>query len=327
MGILIPIASGKGGVGKSAVSANLGVALAALGKTVILVDLDLGGSNLHTLLGVKNVNAGIGSIVHRSEKSLGSLIVGTETPRLGLIPGDALLPGTANLDYFTKKKVLKDLAALSAEYVIMDLGSGSSNNVVDFFLASSAGLVVTTPETTSTLNAYSFIKTALFRSLHMNFAPNSPERAALIELSSMRVEDSGGSFLDPLEALFREYPDSLARAKGLIKAFYPRIAINMGRSENDMHMGAKLRDIVKKSLGVSLGFVAFLVWDEAVPESIAVRRPIVAGNPESPFSRGIGMMAKRILASSHPPVPHTNEGNGDLVAIFESAFSGRRKAP
>ncbi|HPE35715.1 MAG TPA: P-loop NTPase, partial [Spirochaetales bacterium] len=57
MGTVIPVASGKGGVGKTVVAANLGLALSALGKTVVLVDLDLGGANLHTVLGVRNRHA------------------------------------------------------------------------------------------------------------------------------------------------------------------------------------------------------------------------------------------------------------------------------
>ena len=47
---IIPIASGKGGVGKSFLAANLAIALAKLGKQVIVADLDFGGSNLHTCL-------------------------------------------------------------------------------------------------------------------------------------------------------------------------------------------------------------------------------------------------------------------------------------
>ncbi|MCK7483987.1 MAG: P-loop NTPase [Candidatus Moduliflexus flocculans] len=64
---LIPIASGKGGVGKTVLAANLGVCLAALGRTVVLADLDLGGANLHTCLGVKNRNPGIGALAWRQE--------------------------------------------------------------------------------------------------------------------------------------------------------------------------------------------------------------------------------------------------------------------
>ena len=56
---IIPIASGKGGVGKSLLSANLGIALGKAGKKVVLVDLDLGASNLHLVIGSHSPKAGI----------------------------------------------------------------------------------------------------------------------------------------------------------------------------------------------------------------------------------------------------------------------------
>ncbi|MDE6774064.1 MAG: P-loop NTPase, partial [Treponemataceae bacterium] len=60
---IIPIASGKGGVGKSLLSANLSIALAQAGKKIILADLDLGASNLHLVLGQSSPKAGIGTFI------------------------------------------------------------------------------------------------------------------------------------------------------------------------------------------------------------------------------------------------------------------------
>jgi len=60
---IIPVASGKGGVGKSVIAANMSLALAQSGKSTVAMDLDLGGSNLHTLLGIKNTQAGIGNFL------------------------------------------------------------------------------------------------------------------------------------------------------------------------------------------------------------------------------------------------------------------------
>ncbi|MCG8477653.1 MAG: P-loop NTPase, partial [Spirochaetales bacterium] len=82
MQYLIPIASGKGGVGKSILAANLGIALAQQQKTVVLVDLDLGGSNLHTILGIRNRHAGIGHFIYRQAASLEELVVEMQQERL-----------------------------------------------------------------------------------------------------------------------------------------------------------------------------------------------------------------------------------------------------
>lgn len=66
MTAIVPVASGKGGVGKTIATANLGISLAQAGKTVILADLDLGAANLHTILGIRNRQPGIGHIISKN---------------------------------------------------------------------------------------------------------------------------------------------------------------------------------------------------------------------------------------------------------------------
>jgi flagellar biosynthesis protein FlhG len=106
---ILPIASGKGGVGKSAISLNLAIALAQLGKKVILCDFDFGGANLHTMLGHKNNKPGLGHFINKLEDHIEPLIQKTAVKNLGFIAGDCLIPGTANMDYFSKKKILKEI--------------------------------------------------------------------------------------------------------------------------------------------------------------------------------------------------------------------------
>jgi flagellar biosynthesis protein FlhG len=136
MARIIPIASGKGGVGKSTLVANLGIALGKAGKTVLLVDLDLGGSNLHTCLGVNNPKLGLSQFIYREVEEAEDLIVETPYPKVYLIAGDGLIPGTANIPFFIKRKLIKQLNNMVADFVLLDLGAGTTNNTLDFFLMS-----------------------------------------------------------------------------------------------------------------------------------------------------------------------------------------------
>ena len=145
---IIPVASGKGGTGKSVFAVNLAASLALKGKTVILIDLDLGGSNLHAFLDIDPRRPGLGHFINRQESSLQATLVETDISRLYFIPGDADFPGTANIHYFMKKKLIKAIGELAADYVIADLWSGSSYNTIDFFLMSPHGVIVTLPEPT-----------------------------------------------------------------------------------------------------------------------------------------------------------------------------------
>src|SRR5512133_852904 len=151
---IVPVASGKGGVGKSLVAANLSIALTRLGKSVVLADLDLGASNLHVMLGRGSPQRGIGTFLSNEAVDFNDIIEDTDFPGLRFIPGDTEIPGLANIKNNQKNKLIKRLMALDADYLILDLGAGTGTNILDFFLASGQGLVVTTPSLTATLNVY-----------------------------------------------------------------------------------------------------------------------------------------------------------------------------
>ena len=95
--IVVPVAAGKGGVGKTQIAANLAMALAQAGKRTVVVDLDLGGSNLHTHLGLPNRHPGLGDYLRGRKVELDELLVETGVPGLRFIPGDVRSPFMANI--------------------------------------------------------------------------------------------------------------------------------------------------------------------------------------------------------------------------------------
>jgi flagellar biosynthesis protein FlhG len=317
---LLPVASGKGGVGKSVVAANLGIALAALGRSVVLVDMDLGGSNLHTCLGIRNRHAGLGDFVWKRERSIPDLLVETGFERLWLVPGDGLLPGTANLEWFVKKRLLRGLESLPADFAILDLGAGSSFNVVDFFLSTSDGMIVVRPEITSILNAYSFLKTAAFRVLVRSTRDKGPCREAVMGFATSKTEGRGQSFLDFARDLASRFPEG-ASALERLGELRPRAVMNMGREGSDAALGNRLRDIALKNLGIPVEFSGYLLEDPAVPASVASRTPLCASDPDSPFARGIGALAARIDAGPRPAAIDFPEPGGGIDALVAEGSS------
>jgi len=317
---LFPIASGKGGVGKSLLTANLGVSLAALGKSVILIDLDLGGSNLHTFLGVKNRNPGIGSLINKQADTLQSLVVPTRLPRLFLVPGDALLPGTANLPYFMKQRIIREIASLDADLVLLDLGAGSTFNTIDFFLTSPTGVLITTPETTAILNAYAFLKNTVFRALYRAFPSKGPERQAILEFLSRKIEGTQMSVASLVRLLEQSFPSTGGRAARILGDLLPRIVINMAESQQDLHVGAKLRDIVNRNLGISLDYIGFVHRDPAVARSVTLRTPASLTDPGSPFSRSVRLVARALVRIDQGPmiVLHPDDDMGELEQKLEA---------
>ena len=162
------IGGGKGGVGKSFVAGNLGILLAQSGYKVILADLDLGGANLHTWLGVNSPPKSLSDFIGREILNISKLLIPTEIPGLSLISGAKDGVEIANLKYTQKRRFLSALRNLDADYIVIDLGAGTSYNTVDFFLLADSQLMVVIPEPTSIENAYRFIKNSFFRHIFHN---------------------------------------------------------------------------------------------------------------------------------------------------------------
>src|SRR5210317_604066 len=80
-------AGGKGGTGKTAMTANIGVALATMGYRIILVDADLGGANLHTILNIKRPTRTLSDFINRRVETLNDILLPTPSENLRLISG------------------------------------------------------------------------------------------------------------------------------------------------------------------------------------------------------------------------------------------------
>jgi ATPases involved in chromosome partitioning len=185
---IIPIASGKGGVGKSFLAANLGIELAHSGKNVIVADLDFGGSNLHTCLGIHNVNPGIGDFLRARIGSLEDQLVSTDTENLRFLAGDVRSPFLANMHHAQKMRLIHNLKKLDCEFLILDLGSGSTYNTLDFFGMTQLGLIVTTTEHTSTMNMLTFLKLFAFRIIQRSLPGNIFIQDKLTELYNLSIK-------------------------------------------------------------------------------------------------------------------------------------------
>ncbi len=317
MNTIIPIASGKGGVGKTILTANLGITLAKRGKTVIVIDLDLGSSNLHTCLGIKNRHPGIGNFIYKKGISLESLLVKTEIDRLYFIPGDSLLPGTANLQYFVKQKLIKGIQNLVADYILLDLGAGASYNIIDFFLISKTGLLITSPETTAILSAYAFLKTTMFRMLYRSYPPKSIERELIHNFLIEKLEGTDNSFLS-LEGLLGNISSGAGKyAAEQINSLYPRIILNMGRNEQAIALGAKLRQICKKNIGINMEYIGYIEYTEQMSASIINRTPLVLSSPDSQFGRSLNTIAGNLLHIGYQDKPVLYDSEEDIKNLTD----------
>src|SRR5262249_1996186 len=130
---VISVGGGKGGVGKSVLTANLAVALAETGRKVVLADLDLGAASQHLLLGVPSCRSGIRPLIEGSVADLRQALTPTAVPNLSLLAGTGDVLDAAGIGHEAKLLLLRKLRALEA-VVVLDVGAGIGYNALDFFL-------------------------------------------------------------------------------------------------------------------------------------------------------------------------------------------------
>jgi flagellar biosynthesis protein FlhG len=294
--VILPIGSGKGGVGKSLLAVNLSIALAEAGKRVVLADLDLGASNLHTMLGMRSVSQGIGTYLTAARLPFHDIVLPTEYPGLSFIPGDAEVPGIASLKGAQKKRLVKNLLSLDADILVLDLGAGTSDHTIDFFLLSRSGIIITTPSLTAILNAYLFLKNAVFRVMYSTFPKGS---RAYEYLEELRRE---GSVLQKvyipkiLMRIREEDPESHARFRELMGHFRPRLTLNMLDDPRDAEKAGKLRRSTREYLDVELEHLGIMYRDELQDTALGSRLPIIRYKPTSVLSQAIYRIAEKVLA-------------------------------
>ncbi|MFQ3619637.1 MAG: AAA family ATPase [Spirochaetales bacterium] len=298
---IIPIASGKGGVGKTVLTANLGIALGKAGFRTLLVDLDLGGSNLHSVLGIKNKFPGIGNFLSGKSLSFKEIILRTEYPNVFFIPGDVLVTGTADLMYTQRKRIIDNLMKIEADYILLDLGSGTHSTTLDFFLSSNAGLLVAIPQVPSILNSYSFLKNALFRLLTRIFSKNKEVAEYLKQIQKEVQPNSIPSISKILKEVKKLDAEGSGQARQFLQAFKPHLIVNMAKDPGDLAIVESLRNLVQKNLEIPFGCLGIVFRDERIQESINQMRPAVWLDPDSLPAKQISRMAEKILQSKNFP--------------------------
>lgn len=319
---IVPVASGKGGVGKSLVAANLSIALAQSGQRVVLADLDLGASNLHLILGMPVTGASLGSFLMGRERSFPALIQSTDIPNLSFIAGDAEIPGLANVTASQKKMLIRRLSELSADYLVLDLGAGTGQNILDFFLASSQGLIVTTPNPTATVNAYLFLKNAVFRLLQNSVKRKSAGAAYLDSLYRDRDSVKNIYLPDILRELDSRDAEAATRFRQSIERFHPRLIMNMIDDPKDAETVNRLRRSARHYLDVDLLHLGVMYRDALQDTALSARLPIIRYKPQSVLAQAIYRIAEKVVSLAEEDEP----GFLDFEAVEDSYSTAEAEA-
>jgi flagellar biosynthesis protein FlhG len=251
---VIAITSGKGGVGKTNIVANLGYALSKLGKKVLILDADLGLANIDVLLGLT------------PKYNFSHVITGAKTIEEIAISGPGeikILPASSGIQELTKLtkeqgiRFLKELDGLLDlfDILLIDTGAGISSNVMYFSTTAQEVVVVVSPEPTSITDAYALMKVLSLKysqkqfKLIVNQAATGEEASEVyrqLNLVAERFLDIRIKYIGHI--LFDENVKKCVRKQKIVSEVFPEsdasrcfnaLAKSITSSENDIYFQPK----------------------------------------------------------------------------------------
>lgn len=155
---ILAISSGKGGVGKTSFALNFSISLKRLGYDVVILDADLGLSNIEIMSGI-SINGSISDIIFDNKDIFE--ITGSGPEGIKIISGGFGLKELKLIDEENFNRLVSEVEKLekSTDFIVIDTGAGISNSVINFVMIADEVIIICTPDPTSLMDSYTLIKT------------------------------------------------------------------------------------------------------------------------------------------------------------------------
>ncbi len=291
------VGGGKGAVGRSTLTAAMGVALARMGKTVVLVDADLNPGNLRSYLGIDNPGTTLLEVL-TTHASIESALLPTVQPGLRLIC--CTRSSGANLDPALIAQMLESVSSLTGAHVLLDTGSGASRSALGFFNVARHGILVITPELQTVKSAISFLTSALYQRVEKRFGSHEAIRNALQHLRLAQSETKPFTMMDFYELLCTTDPDLAEGVAALVHGCRPLLIINQAGSDQDQRAAEIMQLATRKLLNVDIRFCGLIASDPAVFRSGRQLGALDFEDPEGVAPRQVRDCVVRLLNSVSP---------------------------
>ena len=292
---IIAIGGGRGGVGKTLLTVNLGVYLAQLGRNVAICDADPFGSGMHTMLGLHQPPLAVTADIAEGR----ALPVDTTVPGLKLVPAAYDRTVVAPKSPRRMSHWLAQIAEVDVDYVVLNLGASSAPARLDMFQEADVSICMTVPEPTAIGATYRFMRALFARSLR---------RALIRDRIKQRVVERALAGLPPLPAP-RDVVTQIARfdngianlAAALMARLRPALVVGKTRLRRDLDLGPSMCSLSERYLGVAIEYLGHVEYDDAVWHTARRQRPLLTDAPTSKSARDIERVARRILAKLATP--------------------------
>ncbi len=308
---IIAIGGGKGGAGKSIVSTMLGICLSGYGKKTVLVDADFTGANLHGYLGFFDVPKTLWHFFSRKIPNLQDIVLESSFNNLSLIAGLSGHTRYTQIQYWEQQKLVRNLKNLDADYVIVDLGAGTSYALLDLFINADDSIVVTTPESTSLYDAYGFIRASLFRKLKIELKEYPQVVNELADLSELTRGMGTKSIMNVLERTSTNKNVVRLIEKNL-RDFQPKIVFNAFRAEDSVAECRSLCLAIQELLNITPGEWGKIRYDENVKKAVRNLRPDLLLTMDGKASEDIVRLVNRNIIARELDVQPSFPNNSSI---------------
>jgi flagellar biosynthesis protein FlhG len=320
---VICIGGGRGGVGKSLLTVNLGVYLAQLGREVLITDADLAGSGLHIQLGLER--APLATTDEADTMKLEP--IGTSVPGLRLLPSAYDPMAASPFRPGRKVRWMSKLRSLPADYILVHLGSGASPATLDLFLSADVGICVAIPDPAAVESTYRFLRALFLRQLR---------RSLMKERFKLRLLERSLHELPPLPtpleviAAVARHDTALSDvAAAQLQRVKAKLVINQTRLRTDLELGPNMQGMAERYLGLELEYVGHVEQDDQAWLTARRRRPLLVDSPTAKSARNLERIARRVVAiastmdqrvSEPPPAPRERRNTlYDVLGIGRGA--------
>ena len=278
---ILAVGGGKGGVGRSFISSSLAILLAKMGYKTVLVDLDLGGANLHTFLGEGLDSYSFSYFFENSKKkNLQDVCLKTKIPRLWLIGGSQDDLNISNISLSACHDLIPSLYDIEADFTVLDLGSGVNNKVLDFFLSAHKTLVVVTPDPATIENTYRFMKAVFFRKMRV-LELNDVLKESLKKMQLSCTKFGVRSPADLVSEISKTYPNQNVDLFKFTKNLQFNLILNQVQTLKDVHYGRSMKNVCKKYFGLSIHFLGYIEYNNTVWRSLRKKKPLLIEYPQN----------------------------------------------
>ena len=256
--VVVAVGSGKGGVGKTLLAFALARKLTELNQQVILVDMSLGG--FYTIASSRINECRLQAVGEDGDKKENIV------SRLQLVSGAQLFPCSENNGWHGAK-LHKKIRGLDANYVILDLGPGTTAFTTECFLSSDVGVLVTTPDPMAIQNCYNFMNSCLRNAIQTK-AQRDPEIKKLLTFLEKRCRDTKM----PLKDFLQQFNNGNHRVSSILnevkRNLKTGIVLNMVQDKADLRSAASLRTYLLDLLGFDTEIWGHINYEKDVAQSI-----------------------------------------------------------